>query len=117
VQADFGNRDTGILLEDKKMRKSVLAGFRMQLRCLKDRARLLDGIAPEQTARTTLRGVFIETALRLRVLRLSNRPLPGSAAGGPPSPRATRAKAVGSYLNSRNLRPVHAAGGVVSFRK
>ena len=105
MQADFGeqsNENTGILLEDKN-RKNIVAGSRMQLRCMKDRARIPHGIALEQTTRTTLRGVFIQTALRLRMLRLlrlPNRPVPGSAASGPPADRTIRSKAVGSCLNN-----------------
>jgi len=72
----------------------------MQLRSMKDRAKLLHGIALEQTTRTTLRGVFIQTALRLRMLRLPNRALPGSGASGPPAHRTIGSKAVGSYLNN-----------------
>jgi hypothetical protein len=72
----------------------------MQLRCMKDRARIPHGIALEQTTRTTLRGVFIQTALRLRMLRLPNRTLPGSAASSPLADRTIRSKAVGSCLKN-----------------
>ena len=73
----------------------------MQLRCRKDRAKLLHGIALEQTTRTSLRGVFFQTPPRLRMLRLPDRTLPGSGASGPPAHRTIRSQAVGSCLNNK----------------
>jgi hypothetical protein len=72
----------------------------MQLRCRKDRAKLLHGIALEQTTRTSLRGVFFQTALGLRMLRLPDRAFPGSGASSPPVDRTIRSKAVGSCLKN-----------------
>ena len=49
MQADFGdpsNEKKAILLEDKKS-ENIVAGSRMQLRYMKDRAKVLHGIALE----------------------------------------------------------------------
>jgi len=76
-----------------------MAESRMQLRSMKDRARLPHGIAVKETTRTTRRGVFIQTAHRLWMLRLPSRTFPGTTVSGPPAHRTIRSKAVGSCLS------------------
>jgi hypothetical protein len=87
---------------------------------MKYRARFFRGITLEQKTWISVRGVLVEGALRLRMLRLSNRTFPGPVAGRALAHRTIRSQAVLSCLGSTYRICVsdgHAAEGVVSFRK
>jgi hypothetical protein len=101
VQADFGVNPTGIwfLSEDEKIGKASCLVSRSDCGESKTAPDCFCGITFEQTTRTTLRGVFIQAALRLRLLRLSRCTLPGPAAGRAACGRAIHSKAIDPGLN------------------
>ena len=72
----------------------------MRLPGMKYRARFFRGITPEQKTWITVRGVLVEGALRLWMLRLSNRTFPGPVPGRTPAHRTIHSQAVDPSLES-----------------
>jgi hypothetical protein len=69
---------------------------------MRDRATFSHGIAREEKTWITLRGVFVEGALGLWLLRLPNRPFARPAPGRLPARRAIHSQATSSFLITAN---------------